>query len=103
MAFSSIKQKKSGTRFEVYSGVAYQTRGGLTKNDLKKVNGVVYSKKELEKKREKIEKTKEKLKEKSEMQKWKLQQFQMVQNPIRPTKKKRKAPKTKSWADMMGY
>ena len=97
MAYSSIKtkKKKTGTRYEVYSGFAQQTRSGLTKKDLQKQNGVVYSKKELEKKKEQ----KVKLKKKLDIEKWKIQQMQNVQNPTRPIIKTK--PKKISWADIM--
>ena len=93
MACSSIKTKKKkiGNRFEVYSGIAQETRSGLTKLNLKKYDGVIYSKRELEIKKERNKATKQKKREKI-----KIQQSKVVQKP-----KRLKLPKKLSWADIM--
>ena len=79
MAYSSIKRKKTGTRFEVYNGMAQQTSGWLPKNKLTKHDGIIYSKKEYEMKKQKEQNLKKKSKQKQ----------------MSPKKKQ------KSWADIM--
>ena len=100
MVHSSIKQrhKKIGTRFEVYSGIAKETRGGLTKQELTKRDGIIYSKTEYKIKKEKDIKEKQKIKDKIKKAKLQIQE-QIVQKPKRPRIKPSK--QKLSWADVM--